>query len=195
MNKSENRVYIKREDAIRRFENYRRDCVEAEDEASAQIFADCITELMDLPAIVRPTPGDNAGWDYRDVAAKMRLHRVGYLRSRGFSGGAATADGVEAADAIDDLSNRLLGAEAELGRYRNAMERLGEFGVLFLDYVGCPRGAVGRMCAPLDEEVLTTMPTLTDVDGGEWVPVPKVALLELVEGWRRRSEERQKLPV
>lgn len=65
-------VYIKREDAIRRFENYRRACVELEDETSAQIFADCIAELMDLPAIVRPTPGDNAGWDYRDGAPKPR---------------------------------------------------------------------------------------------------------------------------
>lgn len=193
MKNPETRVYIRREDAIQRFENYRRDCVEAEDEASARIFADCVIELMGLPAIVRPAPEDSAGWDYRDVAKKMREHRARYksggLLASGFSGGAATADGVEAADAIDDLSNRLLGAEAELGRYREAMERLGEFGTLFLDYWGCPRGAVGRMGAPLDEEVLH-MPVLCDVDGGEWVPVPKDALLEMVEEWRRLSAER-----
>jgi hypothetical protein len=186
-------VYIKREDALRRFENYSRDCTEAGDTVSAQVFDDCVDELWDLPAIVLPEPDKPMGWDYRDVAKKMREHRARYksggLLASGFSGGAATADGVEAADAIDDLSNRLLGAEAELGRYREAMERMGKFGALFLDYWGCPRGAVGRMGAPLDEEVLH-MPVLCDVDGGEWVPVPKDALLEMVEDWRRLSAER-----
>lgn len=42
--------YIKREDAIRRFENYRRDCEEENDERAAQIFEDCVSELMALPA-------------------------------------------------------------------------------------------------------------------------------------------------
>lgn len=42
--------YIKREDAIRRFENYRRDCEEENDERGAQIFYDCVSELMDIPA-------------------------------------------------------------------------------------------------------------------------------------------------
>lgn len=61
-----------------------------------------------------------------------------------------------------------------------AMKRLGEFGKLFLDYEGCSRGAMGRACMPLEEEVLL-MPELTDVDGGVWIPVNADALHELVE--------------
>lgn len=42
--------YIKREDAIRRFENYRRDCEEENDEIAGEIFNDCVSELMDITA-------------------------------------------------------------------------------------------------------------------------------------------------
>lgn len=62
----------------------------------------------------------------------------------------------------------------------NAMKRLGKFGKLFLGYNGCPRGAMGRACMPLEEEVLL-MPELTDVDGGVWIPVNADALHELVD--------------
>lgn len=36
---------------IKRFENYRRDCEEENDILAMQIFEDCISELMDAPAI------------------------------------------------------------------------------------------------------------------------------------------------
>lgn len=63
----------------------------------------------------------------------------------------------------------------------NAMKRLGKFGKLFLDYEGCPRGAMGRAGGiSLEEEVLL-MPELTDVDGGVWIPVNADALHELVD--------------
>lgn len=42
--------YIKRATAIKRFENYRKDCEEENDERAAQIFNDCVFELMDIPA-------------------------------------------------------------------------------------------------------------------------------------------------
>lgn len=42
---------IEREAAQRRFENYRMDCEEAGDAVAAQVFADCITELEDVPTI------------------------------------------------------------------------------------------------------------------------------------------------
>lgn len=58
-------------------------------------------------------------------------------------------------------------------------DRLGEFGRLFQDYTGCPRGASGRACMLLEEEVLKMKP-LIDVDGGEWIPVNADALRELV---------------
>lgn len=62
----------------------------------------------------------------------------------------------------------------------NAFERLGDFGNLFVAYTGCPRGAMGRACMPIEEEVLRMKP-ITDVDGGRWIPVNADALHELVK--------------
>ena len=42
--------YIERAAAIKKFEKYRRDCEEAGDERAAQIFDDCVSELIDIPA-------------------------------------------------------------------------------------------------------------------------------------------------
>lgn len=42
--------YIELEKAVKKFENFRRDCEEADDPRAAQVFADCVSELMDLPA-------------------------------------------------------------------------------------------------------------------------------------------------
>ena len=42
--------YIERAVAVKTFENYRRDCEEENDERAAQIFEDCISELMAIPA-------------------------------------------------------------------------------------------------------------------------------------------------
>lgn len=63
--------------------------------------------------------------------------------------------------------------------YVRAINRMGEFGKLFIEYTGCPRGAMGRACVPLQEEVLL-MPPIRDVSGGEWIPVNADALRELV---------------
>lgn len=60
------------------------------------------------------------------------------------------------------------------------LDRLGDFGRLFMDYKGCPRGAMGRACMPIEEEVLMMKP-ITDVDGGRWIPVNADALHELVK--------------
>lgn len=69
---------------------------------------------------------------------------------------------------------------------KTVLERLGEFGRLFIDYVGCPRGAMGRMGAPLTEELLS-MPMLTDVDGGRWRPVNEDALQEAIALLKERQ--------
>ena len=42
--------YIERTVAVKKFENYRRDCEEENDERAAQIFEDCISELMAISA-------------------------------------------------------------------------------------------------------------------------------------------------
>lgn len=68
-------------------------------------------------------------------------------------------------------------------RLLKAFKRLGNFGMLFIDYKGCPRGAMGRACMPLEEEVLTMQP-IRDVDGGEWIPVNADALRELVDRYK-----------
>lgn len=42
--------YIEKAVAVKKFENYRRDCEEENDERAAQIFEDCVSELMAIPA-------------------------------------------------------------------------------------------------------------------------------------------------
>lgn len=66
----------------------------------------------------------------------------------------------------------------------DAFRRLGEFGKLFVDYKGCPRGTFGRAFCPVEEEVLL-MPPIVDVDGGAWIPVNAEALCELVEEYKK----------
>lgn len=68
-----------------------------------------------------------------------------------------------------------------------AMKRLGEFGKLFVDYKGCPRGAKGRAFMPIEQEVFAMAP-VTDVDGGVWIPVNEDALRELVEKYTALKE-------
>lgn len=68
-------------------------------------------------------------------------------------------------------------------KYKDAIRRMGEFGRLFVEYSGCPRGPVGRYCGPLEKEIMS-MGVITDVDGGEWIPVNKDALVELVGRYR-----------
>lgn len=85
---------------------------------------------------------------------------------------------------IDRLCE-LIEAEKEL---ETVLERLGEFGQLFIDYVGCPRGAMGRQGAPLTEELLS-MPVLTDVDGGRWRPVNEDALQEAIALLKEKGNE------
>lgn len=42
--------YIDRNIAVKKFENYRVDCEEAGDMNAAQMFEDCVGELLDIPA-------------------------------------------------------------------------------------------------------------------------------------------------
>ena len=56
---------IDRKAPRQRFENYRRDCEEAEDTVAAQVFADCICELDDAPT-VDAEPVVHARWIYTD---------------------------------------------------------------------------------------------------------------------------------
>lgn len=79
--------------------------------------------------------------------------------------------------------------EAERDAMKTTLDRLGDFGKLFADYKGCPRGAVGHMGGvPIQEEVLAMKPIM-DVDGGRWIPVNADALHELVEKYTALFDE------
>lgn len=69
--------------------------------------------------------------------------------------------------------------EQNFQKYKNAIERMGSFGRLFVEYEGCPRGPQGRSCCSLIKEVMS-MGVIEDVDGEAWVPVNRDALVELV---------------
>jgi len=69
-----------------------------------------------------------------------------------------------------------------------AFNRLGDFGKLFVDYKGCPRGQMGRACVPIEEEVLL-MPPVIDVDYGKWIPVNAEALYQLVEEYEQLKKD------
>ena len=74
--------------------------------------------------------------------------------------------------------------------YKKAIDSMGQFGKLFLDYKGCPRGSVGRACIPIEEEVLL-MPIIKDVDGGAWTLVNADALYELLENYKILKYEKE----
>ena len=64
--------YIERAVAVKKFENYRRDCEEENDERAAQIFEDCISELTSIPAAdvaeVRHGRWEDPHWRNSDFA-------------------------------------------------------------------------------------------------------------------------------
>lgn len=65
-----------------------------------------------------------------------------------------------------------------------AMDRLGEFGKLFIEYKGCPRGPMGRMGGVSLVDEALSMPEIVDVDGGRWIPVQADVLYGLCEQLR-----------
>lgn len=75
----------------------------------------------------------------------------------------------------------------EVKNVKKALQRLGNFGKLFMDYEGCPRGMVGRAMLPIEEEVFL-MPEIVDVDGGKWIPVNSEALKELVKKYQNLKQ-------
>lgn len=64
---------------------------------------------------------------------------------------------------------------------QKAMDRLGKFGKLFLDYRGCPMGHKGEPCGVSLEEAVFQVPELQDVEGDRWVPVLADQLHRLVD--------------
>lgn len=85
----------------------------------------------------------------------------------------------------------------DLLKYKEAIERMGSFGTLFVEYEGDPRGPVGRAGGLTLEEEAVIMPVITDADGGKWRPVNSDVLKDLVnrvvtEKIRAEKAEREK---
>lgn len=71
--------------------------------------------------------------------------------------------------------------EAAGGKYRRAIERMGGFGKLFVEYSGDPRGPMGRAGGMSIAEEAQIMPVITDIDGGKWRPVQEEVLQDLLK--------------
>lgn len=99
--------------------------------------------------------------------------------------------GVHGCAVIREAAQRL----EELLKYKTAIDRMGQFGQLFVEYEGCPRGAMGRMCDATIQEEALAMDMLTDVDMGRWRPVNEDVLQDLLRkavietGKEQKNEE------
>lgn len=84
---------------------------------------------------------------------------------------------------IEDPDSSLLSDAAaaitELLMYKEAVDRMGAFGKLFIPYKGDPRGSIGRAGGLSLEEEAVIMPVLEDIDGGKWRPVNEDVLRDL----------------
>ena len=83
----------------------------------------------------------------------------------------------------------------ELLKYKTAIDRMGEFGQLFVEHEGCPRGAMGRMCDATIQEEALAMDMLTDVDMGRWRPVNEDVLQELLAELKRVEAKRKEYQI
>lgn len=114
-------------------------------------------------------------------------------------------EGLMGAPGPEGDSGRCAGHPTHTGRhdsralieYKYAIERQGEFGRRFLNYTGCPRGAVGRMGPAGGEELshkdllvreALSQPVIEDVDGGRWIPVNADVLHELVNAFKKEEK-------
>lgn len=73
-----------------------------------------------------------------------------------------------------------IAALAPQNEAEKAIQRMGRFGKLFLDYSGDPRGQMGKPGASTDEEWATMMDPIRDVEGEWWRPVQEQALQNLI---------------
>ena len=99
--------------------------------------------------------------------------------------------GVHGCAVIREAAQRL----EELLKYKAAIDRMGKFGQLFVEYEGCPRGAMGRMCDATIQEEALAMDMLTDVDMGRWRPVNEDVLQDLLTELKRVKAKRKEYQI
>lgn len=79
----------------------------------------------------------------------------------------------------------------ELNQYKDAVERMGNFGRLFVQYSGDPRGQMGHRGNRNDEiENATMFSTIEDVEGDVWRPVLERVLQSLIQRTKKAERER-----
>lgn len=98
-------------------------------------------------------------------------------------------------DADEDAMYQAAQSITELIQYKDAIDRMGEFGKLFLQYSGCPRGMIGEAgyveagdVVERAKESVMHYETITDVDGNAWRPVLEDRLQSLIRHMTERAE-------
>ena len=75
-------------------------------------------------------------------------------------------------------------------KYKEAIDRMGDFGKLFISYAGDPRGPMGRTGERDIVKEALSQPVITDVDGGTWRPVFEEVLQDLIkqlDWWKEQN--------
>lgn len=75
-------------------------------------------------------------------------------------------------------------------KYKEAIDRMGDFGKLFISYAGDPRGPMGRSGERDIAKEALSQPVITDVEGGRWRPVSEEVLQELIkqfDWWKEQN--------
>lgn len=75
-------------------------------------------------------------------------------------------------------------------KYKEAIDRMGDFGKLFVSYAGDPRGPMGRTGERDIVKEALSQPVITDVDGGTWRPVYEEVLQDLInqlDWWKEQN--------
>ena len=75
-------------------------------------------------------------------------------------------------------------------KYKEAIDRMGDFGKLFISYAGDPRGPMGRTGERDIVKEALSQPVITDVDGGTWRPVYEEVLQDLIkqlDWWKEKN--------
>ena len=99
-------------------------------------------------------------------------------------------------DADEDAMYQAAQSITELIQYKEAVDRMGEFGKRFLQYSGDPRGIIGEAgyaesgdVIERAKELVMHYEPITDVDGNVWRPVLEDSLQLLIRCMTERAEK------
>lgn len=110
--------------------------------------------------------------DYKELAERLKCPQIRECPIKGKQPSCGKCQ--------KDISKTAADAITDLLKYKDAIDRMGFFGTLFVMYAGDPRGPIGRCGDKSLEEEAETMPVITDVDGGRWRTVNENVLRDLI---------------